>query len=417
MSFLHLDCDAFYVSAERLFKQALRGRPVIVLSNNDGCAIARSKEAKVLGIRMGHAAHELQPLVRHHGLVMCSANFTLYGDMSRRVLAVVRDALPHTEAYSIDEMFGSLLNVREREVFAHDLRERVQRNIGIPCCVGLGPTKTICKIGTKLAKAGAGVVDLNERTRRDAALAEFPIGDVWGVGSRWSTKLAAMGITTAALLRDASPTVILERFGVTLLRTQRELQGIACLSLDEIEPDRQQIVVSRSFGARVEDHVAVAQALATFAVRACEKLRKRGLVAAGVQVFASTDTFRPELRQHHPCRAVSLLSATSDSRLVLGSVRAMLSNFLRRGCAYKRAGIALLDLARPSALQTDLFAPATAGDDKLMDVLDRINRRFGRGTAGIGATGWQQRPAWGVRQRDVSPCYTTRWADVPMARC
>jgi DNA polymerase V len=189
------------------------------------------------------------------------------------------------------------------------------------------------------------------------------------------------------------------------------------LSLDEIEPDRQQIVVSRSFGERVEDHDAVVQALATFAVRACEKLRQRGRVAAGVQVFASTDVFRPELRQHHPCRAATLLSATSDTRLILANVRSMFANFLRRGCAYKRAGVALLDLARPSALQSDLFAPAVAGDDKLMDVLDRINQRFGRGTAGIGATGWQQRPAWGMRQRDVSPCYTTRWADVPTARC
>lgn len=415
--FALVDCNNFYASCEQVWRPHLRGRPLVVLSNNDGCAIARSAEAKAMGIKMGQPAHELRELVRLHGLVMCSANFTLYGDMSRRVVALLREQAPRMEVYSIDESFLDVRSIRDREAFAHRLRERVRRATGISNCVGLAHTKGLAKLANKIAKRGAGVVDLADVEHRQAALADFPIADVWGVGSRWAAKLSAIGITTAAHLRDASPPMILERFGVTLLRTQRELQGIACLTLDEIEPDRQQIVVSRSFGERVEEHDVVAQALATFAVRACEKLRKRGLVAAGVQIFASSDVFRPELRQHHPNRAMSLLSATSDARLILASVRSMLANFLRRGCAYKRAGIALLDLGRPDALQTDLFAPAVAGDDRLMAVLDGINRRFGRGTAGFGASGWQQRPAWAMRQRDVSPCYTTRWNDLPIARC
>ena len=415
--FALVDGNNFYASCEQVFQPHLRGRPLVVLSNNDGCAIARSKEAKALGIRMGHPAHELRDLVRSQGLVMCSANFTLYGDMSRRVVAILRDHAPRIEVYSIDESFLDLTGIRERERFAQHLRARVRRWTGIANCVGLGPTKSLAKLANKIAKRGEGVVDLSDRAHRDEALADFPIADVWGVGARWSAKLGTLGIATAGQLRDAPTDLILERFGVTLLRTQRELQGIPCLTLDEVEPDRQQIVVSRSFGERVEDHAAVAQALATFAVRACEKLRKRGLVAAGVQVFASTDVFRPELRQHHPSRAATLLPATGDTRLVLASVSAMLTNFLRRGCAYKRAGIALLDLARPESLQADMFSPAVAGDDKLMAVLDGINRRFGRGTAGIGASGWKQRPAWGMRQHDVSPCFTTRWADVPSARC
>ncbi|MBS0174313.1 MAG: Y-family DNA polymerase [Nitrospira sp.] len=414
--FALVDCNNFYASCEIAWRPHLRGRPVVVLSNNDGCAIARSPEAKALGIKMGQPAHELRDLVRS-GLVMCSANFTLYGDMSRRVVAILREQVPRLEVYSVDECFLDFRGIRDREAFAHRLRERVRRGTGINNCIGIAESKGLAKLANKIAKRGAGVVDLVDADRRNAALEDFPIADVWGVGPRWAAKLSAIGITTAAHLRDASPAMILERYGVTLLRTQRELQGTACLTLDEVEPDRQQIVVSRSFGERVEDHAAVAQALATFAVRAAEKLRKRGLVAAGVQVFASTDTFRPELRQHHPCRAMTLPTATSDSRLILASVHRMLASFLRRGCAYKRAGVALLDLARPSALQSDLFAPAVVGDDKLMALVDGINRRFGRGTAGFGATGWQARPTWGMRQRDVSPCYTTRWADLPIAHC
>lgn len=415
--FALVDGNNFYASCEQVFQPQLRGKPLIVLSNNDGCAIARSKEAKALGIKMGQPAHELKAMIQRDGLQVRSANFTLYGDMSARIVSILRDSSPKCEVYSIDESFIDLSQVRDRTAFARELRTRVHRWTGIPCCIGIGPTKTLAKLANKAAKSGAGVVNLADRAERDAALVAFPVGDVWGVGRRWSAKLAEHGITTAAQLRDAPPDLILERFGVVLLRTQRELQGLPCMGLEEIEPDRQQIMVSRSFGERVEDHAAVVQALATFAVRGCEKLRARGLVAGAVWVFANTDTFRPELRQHHPSRAVPLPRASSDTRVILTMVRVALRNLLRDGFAYKRAGIALLDLARPSELQGDLFAPAMVGDDRLMATLDQINRRFGRGTAGLGASGWQVRPAWGMRQRTLSPCYTTRAADLPRARC
>ena len=415
--FALVDCNNYYCSAETVLRPHLRGRPMVVLSNNDGNAISRTPEAKVLGVRMGQPAHELREMVRSHGLLMLSANFELYGDMSRRVVAVARQLLPSLVVYSIDEFFGCVSTIRNRQTFGRELRDRIRREVGIPTAVGFGQTQGLAKMANKIAKRGEGVVDLSDRERRDEVLATFPVADVWGIGPRWASKLATLGITTAAEFRDAPSDFILERFGVTLLRTQRELQGIPCLSLDDVEPDRQQIVVSRSFGERVEDHAAVAQAIATFAVRASEKLRKRGLTAAGLQVFASTDLFRPELRQHHPSRATTLLPATSDTRTVLAHVSRMMVNLLRRGYAYKRAGVALLDLARPESVQADLFSPATVGDDKLMATLDDINRRFGRGTVGLGATGWQKRPVWGMRQQNVSPCYTTRWADVPIASC
>lgn len=415
--FALVDGNSFYASAEQVFQPQLRGKPLVVLSNNDGAAIARTAEAKALGVKMGQPAHELQYLVRRHGLQMRSANFALYGDMSARMVSILRDAAPRIEVYSIDESFLDLSGIRNRLEFARDLRERVHRWLGIPNCIGIGPTKTLAKLANRVAKKGAGVIDLSEPTIRDAVMEDFPATDLWGVGHRWAVKLASMGITTAAQLRDTQPDLILERFGVVLHRTQRELQGFPCHALEEIEPDRQQIMVSRSFGCRVEDHQAIAEALATFAVRACEKLRRREMVASSLWVFTHTDPFRPEMRQHHPSRTAMLPAPTNDTRAVLTALRSMLRGMLRDGYAYKKAGVCLMDLARPTELQSDLFSPATIGDAALMSTLDQINRKFGRGTAGLGASGWQSTPAWAMRQRQLSPHYTTRICDLPRASC
>jgi DNA polymerase V len=414
--FALVDGNNFYASCERVFDPAIRAKPVVVLSNNDGCAIARSAEAKALGIRMGHPIHLVPPALKKQ-LVVRSANFTLYGDMSTRVVSVLRDAITRVEVYSIDESFLDLTGINDAEAFCRQLRERVHRWTGIPNCIGVAPTKTLAKLANKIAKAGPGVVVLGSPQQQRIALMHFPVADVWGVGRRWSEKLAALGITTAAQLRDAPTEVILERFGVVMARTQRELGGQACLELEEVEPDRKQILVSRSFAERVEDHEAVAQAVATFAVRACEKLRRRGLVTSAVGVFAHTDTFRPELKQHHPTRMASLPAATADSRVVLSALRPLMAGMLRHGYGYKKAGVTLTDLARPSELQGDLFAPATVGDERLMATLDQINRKFGRGVAGLGASGWKAKPVWGMRQQLLSPCYTTSARDLPRATC
>ena len=226
-----------------------------------------------------------------------------------------------------------------------------------------------------------------------------------------------MGITKAVHLRDAPDGLILERFGVALARTQRELQGIPCAGIEEIEPDRRQIMVSRSFGERVEDHEAVGQAIASFTIRACEKLRTRGLATSAISVFASSDPFRPELRQHHPQRTTPLPTATADTTLVLGIVRRLHRGMLRDGVAYKRAGIILMDLARSQDMPGDLFSPAVIGNTAMMNTMDRINRRFGSGSVGLAASGWESEPAWGMRQRSLSPCYTTRLADLARVTC
>lgn len=415
--FALIDGNNFYVSAERVFSVKLRNVPTVVCSNNDGCAVARSQEAKALGVRMGQPLHELKPLIRDHGLQVRSANFALYGDISHRIVEILRAEVPRLEIYSIDEVFCDVTGIRDREAFARHLRDKVLRWTGIPSCVGIGPTKTLAKLANKAAKAGAGVVDLAEPEAQARCLATFPIADVWGVGPRWSARLTGMGIHTAAQLRDAPTDLVLKEFGVVLTRTQRELQGHPCVELEEVEPDRKQIVVSRSFGERVTDHAAVAQALATFTVRAAEKMRRRGLVAAGVGFFAHSDVFRPELPQHSASRSVSLPTATADSRLLVGMVDRLMRGRLKEGIGYKKAGVVLMDLARPEHLQGDLFAPAIVGNDKLMSTLDAINAKFGRGTAGLGATGWAKKPAWQMRQRNLSPCYTTRLSDIPRAMC
>ncbi len=415
--FALVDGNNFYASCEQVFQPHLRAKPLVVLSNNDGCAIARCAQAKALGIGMGQPAHQLGEYVKRFGLQMRSANFGLYGDMSARVVSVLREFCPRIEVYSIDESFLDLSGIRERLEFSHDLRFSIRQWTGIPCCIGIGPSKTLAKLANKWAKKNGGVIDISEPSMRAKVLPQFPVEDLWGIGRKWSAKLHDRGIHTAQQLCDAGTDDLLQAFGVVMTRTQRELQGRPCIGLEEQEPDRQQILVSRSFGQRVQNRSEIEQAAASFAVRACEKLRKRGLVASGVWLFANTDTFHPELPQHHPSRALSLPIASHDTRVVLHAVRSLFHGFLRKGCAYKRCGVALLDLSRPENLQADLFQAPTIGNDALMTALDAINRKFGKGSAGFAASGWQQRPAWGMRQNNVSPHFTTCWSDLPRARC
>lgn len=415
--FALVDGNNFYASCEQVFQPKLRDRPLVVLSNNDGCAIARCAKAKALGIKMGQPAHQLGEYVQRFGLRMCSANFSLYGDMSARVVSVLGEFVRRIEVYSIDESFLDLSGVKNRLELGLDIHHAVKQYTGIPCCVGIAPTKTLAKLANKRAKKGRGVIDLSCVIDREAALDDFPVEDIWGVGRKWAIKLHERNIHTAAQLRDTPTDEILTNFGVLLARTQKELQGTPCLGLEEQEPDRKQIIVSRSFGARVERHSEIMEAAATFAVRASEKLRKRGLVATGVWLFANTDTFRPELRQHHPSRAIELPIATNDTRLVLEAVRNLFRGFLRKGYAYKKCGIGLLDLSRPENLQGDLFKPKVAGNAQLMDTLDQINRKYGRGAVGLAASGWNKSPVWGMRQKNVSPHFTTRWEDLPRVRC
>lgn len=411
-----LDLNNAYASMEALFDPSIRGRPIVVASNCDGCAVARSAEAKALGVQMGQPIHEIPPAVRKQ-LVVRSANFTLYGSLSNRVFNLVRESVPVVERYSVDEIFLDLSRVADRQAFAAALSQRVRRHVGLANCVGIGPTLTLAKLANRIAKRGAGVVDLGKADTHVEALSGVDVGDVWGVGRKWAPRLAGLGIRTALELREAAPDLIGEQFGVVLLRTQQELKGRPCRGLQAEDPDRQTIAVTRTFGQRISEPEQVTQAMATFAARAAEKARLGGLVAAGIQVFAHTDWFRSELPQHHPCRSVNLPVATADTRLILGVVRKLAVSMLRPSYGYKKAGVMLLGLQRPDDLPGDLFGPAVAGDEALMGVVDGINARFGRGSMQFASAAAKEQAAWRPRQRNLSPCYTTRLEDLPVAAC
>ena len=409
------DGNNYYASCERVFDPRLRGKPVVVLSNNDGCAIARSAEAKALGVKMGQPIHEVPSDVRRQ-LAIKSANFGLYGDLSARIAAILRELMPSVEIYSIDENFFSFPETGCRIEVAHEARSRIERWVGIPNCIGVGPTKTLAKMANKLAKGGAGIVDLSYPDVRDAHLAKFPVEDLWGVGRKFAARLGAEGILTAGDLVAADPETLRARYGVMLARTQRELQGIPCSELVEVEPDRKQIVCSRSFGKECTELEDVSQAVATFAIRACEKLRDRGLECGGVWVWLNTNPFKQDAKQYHPSKSFSLIKASSDTREVVMVARALVRAMYRKGYRYKKGGVGLLDLTAGSSVQADLFSGVDPRSKALMDVLDRVNRKFGRGTMGLGASGWQAKPLWAMNQKSLSPAYTQKWSELLRVR-
>lgn len=414
-----IDGNNFYASCERVFEPSLFRRPLVVLSNNDGCAIARSQEAKDIGVGMGQPAHELRDLVRHKGLVLRSANFGLYGDLSNRIDGILREVAPRVERYSIDESFITLEGIRRHDAFARALRARIERWTGIPNCIGIAPTKTLAKLANRMAKKSQGVLNLSDPVTRHRALANAPIGAIWGVGRRLSLRLQQQGIMTAADLAWTDPDNLRSQYGVVLARTQRELQGHSCLQLEDIVADRQQILVSRSFANRIDNPQDIVEALASFAMRAAEKLRSQQLSTAAVSVFVHSDRHRSELPQHQAQRALPLPHPSDDSRVVLEAVRQLLPGLLRPGVGYKKAGIMLLDLARNQSPQQSLFpSPSCTGrDPRLMAVMDQINQRYGRGTLGLAATGWKAQPAWAMRQAMRSPDYTTDVDQLPRVRC
>ncbi len=409
MTFGLVDGNNFYASVERAFDPKLINRPVVVLSNNDGCAIARSAEAKALGVKMGQPIHEVPPEVRRQ-LVVRSANFGLYGDVSGRIVSILRDLFPRVEVYSIDESFITFEGIKDPERAAKEARARILQWSGITCCVGIGPTKTLAKAGNKLGKkTSSGIVDLSNSAFRAEQLARYAVEDLWGVGRKWAAKLGAQGICTAQDLIDADAETLRARFGVVLARTQRELQGIVCTELQETEADRKQIVCSRSFGREVETLDDVSQAVATFAIRACEKLRSRSLQTGGVWVWLNTNPFKPGAAQYHPSKALTLITPTTDTREVLCVVQALVRSMYRKGYRYKKGGMGLLDLTQGNTHQGDLFAGIDPRAAKLMEVLDSANRKFGRGAMGFASSGWKKKAAWGMKQESLSPAYTSRW--------
>ena len=420
-----VDVNNFYVSCERIFQPKLEGVPMVVLSNNDGCAVARSNEAKALGVKMGVPWFKVRDLARQHGIRAFSSNYTLYADMGNRVVSILRDFCPDMEVYSIDESFLRVEAVlglySDTQRLGEQIKARIRDWTGLPVCVGFGPTKTLAKLANHLAKKNPvfkGVCDLPSlpEAEQRAWMARTAVEEVWGVGPRTVPKLEAMGIRTVLDLRNAPPKAIRGRFGVVLERTCYELQGVSCLELEEIVPPRQQIMVSRSFGATVETIEELAEAVSTYVASAGEKLRRQGSEAVAVYVFVLTNRFRPDEPQNNVGRMMALAEPSDDTLTLTKTALAGLRGIYKLGYTYKKAGVILGPLvakgARQQSLMTDTHAALRS--EGLMTTIDALNRRFGTGRLRTGSSGTTRN--WAMRVGNRTPRYTTCWEDLAIVR-
>lgn len=421
--FALVDVNNFYVSCERVFQPELATTPMVVLSNNDGCAVARSNEVKALGVRMGVPWFKMKDLAKQHGIRAFSSNYTLYGDMSNRVALVLRGFSPEIEIYSIDEAFLRIETVAQlyggAVVMGEQIRHRVKQWTGLPVCVGIAPTKTLAKLANHMAKKRPecdGVCDLHALTRpeRLSYMADIDVGEVWGVGPRLAPRLKEMGIQSVLDLRNASPKTLRLHFGVVMERVCSELRGISCLELEQVAPSKQQIMSSRSFGHSVEALDELREAVASYVAIAAEKLRRQGSVCAAVHVFVQCNPFRPEEPQNNAGTTVALVALSDDTMALTAAALRGLKTIYRSGFRYKKAGIMLTLLSDKGVQQGNLFdAPADqARSAALMSAMDEVNRLFGSAMLRSGASGTRQR--WSMRSENRSPRFTTRWDELPV---
>jgi DNA polymerase V len=430
--FALIDGNNFYVSCERIFRPSLAGLPVIVLSNNDGCAIARSNEAKSLGIKMGHPWFQIKHMAESHGVIALSANFALYGDISDRVASLTAGFGPLQEIYSIDECFVDITGVRGDHVErGRRLRERIMQWVGIPCGFGIGSTKTLAKLANHVAKTAerkpgsypaklAQVCDFStlSKAEMDEVFAATEVGEVWGIGRRISEQLKEGNINTVLDLVRIDPATIRSRWSVVLERTVRELQGTSCIALEDVPANKKEIACTRSFGHPVTLLGELTEAITDFACRASEKLRKQGSLSAQVHTFIRTSPFRQNDPQYSRAITLPLRRPTCDTRLIVQSALAGLQAIYKDGFKYAKAGVMLLELQSNSGIQAELDLDSPEPDKgKLMTALDSINLKYGKGTLIMASSGVKgDERAFSMKQERRTPAYTTRWEDMPTVR-
>ncbi|WP_106478094.1 Y-family DNA polymerase [Phytohalomonas tamaricis] len=424
--FALVDCNNFYVSCERVFRPHLEGVPVGVLSNNDGCIIARSNELKQLGVEMGTPAHMLDKRLWRYGLVLCSSNYELFGDMSARVLNVLREWSPDVEPYSVDESWLGFAGFDPAALPNHcqRMRQTVRQWTGIPVSVGVAPTRTLAKLANRYAKknpATQGVHIFESAHSPDvrALLERTPVSDLWGVGGRITVRLKDLGIHTAWDLAQAEPKRIRKHFSVVLERTALELRGIPAIDMNDFNEPKKNIMTSRSFGRLTGDAGELREAVRQHAQRGAEKLRDQRSLARAVMVFVQTNQHRLDLAQYSNSVVVALSRPSSDSRDIIAAAQFGLERIYRKGYLFIKAGVMLLDLIDADQQQLGIFeTPITeakrARSEKLMAVMDQINKLQGRGTVRWGMTG--DSAAWHLRSEHLSPRWTTRWEELPRVK-
>ncbi|RJX74911.1 translesion error-prone DNA polymerase V subunit UmuC [Pseudomonas sp. LS-2] len=409
--FALIDCNSFYASCERVFRPDLARTPIVVLSNNDGCVIARSYDAKPF-VKMGQPYFQIKDHLRRNGVVAFSSNYALYGDMSERVMTIIESMVPALEVYSIDEAFADLTGIPgDLTAFGRNLREKIFKHTGIPVGVGIARTKTLAKLANHTAKRlidqTGGVVDLCDQFKCDWTLRNTVVGEVWGVGKRMKAHLEVMGIKSAMDLAKADAWTLRQKFSVVIEKTARELAGTPCLELGEADPPKQEICCSRMFGNRLTDIEPIKEAVATYTQRAAEKLRAQNSLCKKIRVSIRTGMFNPEEAKYANGALVELPYPTNDVRLMTKAATEAVNRLFRPGFKYSKAEVLLLDLRQPSEYTDDLFAhsqPAVA--DKVMGVLDEINGRWGRGVLRLASV--PAAPGWAMRRDLMSQSFTTR---------
>lgn len=415
--YAHVDCNNFFASCERLFRPDLEDRPVAVLSNNDGCIISRSQEVKDLGIAMGIPLFKVKPLVRQHDITLFSANFELYGDISERIVHLLRDVTPLIEVYSIDECFLDLheLEIGNPELWADQLRGCVWREIGVPISVGIGPTKTLAKVATNHAKKHGGISVIANDFQRRAVLEALPVEDIWGVGWRTAPKLKDTGISTAAQLVDMPDAWLRQRFNRAGMRMIDELRAQQRLQFGDTHEQRQSIMVSRAFGHRVREEHQIESALANFTARAAMRLRGQYSLCSRVVVYLATGKHTTESR--NVTRSVKLTEPTAETGSILAAALEALSELYDPAFSYTKVGVILLDIVDVGQWQLSLLHPLHDRDRsvRLMEGVDMINKRYGSGTVWH-AVEDKSNASWQSKHALRSPRYTTSWTELPLIK-
>ncbi|KTD64319.1 Y-family DNA polymerase [Legionella spiritensis] len=412
-----IDCNNFYASCERLFRPDLRQVPIIVLSSNDGCVIARSNEAKTLGVGMGEPFFKVRALCRQHQIQIFSSNFSLYGDLSSRVMQTIEATWPHVEIYSIDEAFLDLSTLpgKQRHRFCLELHGKLLRHTGIPTSIGIGPTRTLAKIANHIAKKMLQTPVFDVSDSPFFWLDKIPVGEVWGVGRKWSDKLIVMGIKTAGDLARADIALIRQRFSVVMQRTAYELRGLSCLTLDEGEP-KKSILSSKSFGNLQTGYDDIAQAISNHTARAWEKMRRQKLTTHYLSVFVRSSPFRSDLPQYANNAGYRLVTPSDDLRHLTHCAKRCLQSIFKEGIYYQKAGVMLEELRPKEPTQADLFHHVSEAHrhktERLMQIMETINDKFGRHSVRLAAEG-HCRP-WSLQAQIKSPAYTTRWSELPV---
>ncbi len=410
-----VDCNNFYASCQRVFEPKLEGKPVVVLSNCDGCVIARSNEAKALGIKMGEPFFKVKQLVKAHQVAVFSSNYALYGDMSSRVMDILKEYAPKVAVYSVDEAFLSLagMNYHNLTTWAVELKETVRRCVGIPVSIGIAPTKTLAKAANYVAKKNpvfGGVFDMSEERLQQQMLALMPVEEVWGVGRQYARWLQQHGITTALQLRDMEIRAVRQKMTVVGERMVRELRGESCLPLEEVPAEHKTIACTRSFNSLQTSFVQLREAVSCYTARAAEKMRTKQLYCARMQVFIRTNGFSSSEKQYSNACQISIpFPSQNTGELIAYAIKA-LEKIYRPGYSYKKAGVIFTELRTKAQLQPELFHQPDITSETLMATIDQLNQRYGRNMVRFASMGYQQ--SWKMQQAYKSPSYTTNWKEL-----